>query len=278
MARTIALSNLSILGTSLLGGPEAAWNMAWEAGFDALKVNPLRGWNVRHLALAGVPVTAFEAPWRNSFKGTLRWAWRTGEWRALLIDPLFFGYRPALERVADCCFYFSSLPTPGVICVDGHRVMGVMRKRGQSEGGLRWAIETDANKLWIDSVCPEPWCKHKTFVVLDTWHMRDWARTPRSSFSDKDELATLRYIIEYPVTEIVAIDVQTRNPAEWLTFLQGEGSLLGEQLTLLSELPETVSAALEIHPAHLKKLSKWLKVPPDVCLEILQKRIRATLG
>jgi hypothetical protein len=245
MFRKIALSNLSILGTSLAGGPTKAWALAQSAGFDALKVNPIRGWDASGLLKADVPVTAFEAPWRYSFSDTLRWVLETNEWRALLMDPILFGYQ-AVHKVKE----FAEKLDPEVIAVDCEEILG---------RHAQWALETDATKYGLFKVL------NARRLLFDTWHMREYA--PGMPTYEGFDLC-----------QIVAIDVQTRDLLEWQAFLERQPCLLLKQLVVLRDTPETVSAALEVHPVHLKKLAQVRGEKTIETLKALQQRVRECLG
>jgi hypothetical protein len=253
--RHIALSNLSILKTSFFRGPEAAWEIAQAAGFSALKVNPLRGatrtreWTGKRLRDAGVLVTAFEAPWRESFEETLIWAVKTGEKRALLIDPVLFGYQSALYRLDT---YPEAYPEARIVTVDWPRSCFVPQE---------WirAIETDAQKLSLVEL------HAKNHLVFDTWHLRGFhPGSPTYPNFDPEK--------------VVAIDVQTRDVDEWLAFIDDVPCLLSRQLSILSRTPDTVSAALEIHPVHLGALAKRAGLSVPETLRELRVRIEESLG
>jgi hypothetical protein len=249
--RKIALSNLSILGTSLLKGPKAAWKVAQDAGFDALKINPLWRWEAQTILDAEIPVTAFEAPWRASFVESFEWGRTTGEWRAILMDPLLFGYDRAMER---CRRYHSYFGTRGAIAVDSPWADFFLVARG-----LTSALETDHKKYPLERI------QQEKKIVFDTWHMRGYA--PHQPVFPG-----------YKKEHVVAIDVQTRDIEEWYDFIDSQDCLLARQLKTLAETPETVSAALEIHPLQLKQLGLAFNRPPAYVLRRIRNNIRYYLN
>ncbi|MEI9967044.1 MAG: hypothetical protein WDN67_05500 [Candidatus Moraniibacteriota bacterium] len=245
--RTIALSNLSILSTSLFRGPRAAWERAQAAGFDALKINPLRGWTARRIRKARIPVVAFEAPWRFSFLESLSWA-KQGEVRALLIDPLLFGYQGADRRARE---YARSFPDiVGVDCPPDYI------------GDFVSVEETDAQKR------PNPVAllNSQVPILFDTWHIR--------GYSDHENLL----LALKEKGRIKAIDVQSRELTDWILLLKNStvGPLV-RQLAVLSSLPQEVSASVELHPFHIKPLAKYFEMSREEVLAAIQYSVRYAL-
>jgi hypothetical protein len=254
MQRVIALSNLSLGTTSIFGGPKAAWEAAQNAGFDAMKINPLRFWGAERIQNAGIKVSAFEAPWRYSFQESVNWAFKNGERSALLMDPLLFGYDPYKKKISA---YQGIFADSTIVAVDW--------PWPTLPSTWRHALETDAEKYLLQKVLDAPQ------VLFDTWHMRGYTTgNYHGSPSPVYE--------EFDVDKVVAIDVQTRDVDEWLDFLEGSLTcLLRRQLEILAQTASTVSAALEIHPLHLHIISKVRDESRNQTLEALMRKIRTVL-
>lgn len=244
--RQIALSNLSLLPGSLFRGPEETWQTAREAGFDGMKINPLRRWDVTEIRDADIPVLAFEGPWRNpySFKKSFQVLLK-GDVMGFVADTVLFGKRA--DRRAR--LYAQDFPEAiGVDCPPHY---------GQNPNFVR---ETDFQK-WpdiLDTDTPTPVC-------LDTWHIRDYP-DHNSIF---DTLITTK--------RIRTIDVQTRNYAEIVQFFLGNEATLKWQLSRLACLPQSVNASLELLPQHLWKLQREFNLDKIEVLKRLQGRIRKCL-
>ncbi len=221
--RKIALSNISLVApipVQILS-PAQAWKQAHGAGFDALKINPLRGWDALHILTANIPVTTFEAPWNtdawDSAKQLLK-----GRVVGFLVDVRLFGYKSADRRAREYGLLFSN--AIGVDCPDDY------------EGNFIRSVETGLGQGTREQIYAAP------RITFDTWHMRE--------FSDGFTFPGFK------PERVVSIDVQTRDKNEWWDFLQGKSCLLSKQLKSLAELPSHVSAALEINPLHLYWLYK----------------------
>lgn len=242
MKRQIGLSNLSLLPWSIFWGPEKTWAVAREAGFDGLKVNPLRGWHGVKIHHAEIPVLAFEAPWRNSFKESLG-ALLQGDVMGFVADTVFFG-SGADERAM---FYKCAFPQAiGVDCPPHYRL------------SINFVRETDFQK-WpgiLDTNTP---------VCLDTWHIRNY----QSSIDIFGRLINSG--------RIKTIDVQIKNYTEVRNFLAQRETTLEWQLSQLARLPQSVNASLELLPQHLWKLQREFSLTRNEILHYLQARIRQCL-
>lgn len=252
--RIIALSNLSLGTTSLLGGPKAAWEAAQDAGFDAMKINPIRFWDANSILDAGIRVSAFEAPWRYSFQESIDWAIETGEYFSLLMDPLLFGYDPNGRKIS---FYQGTFADSTIVAVDW--------PWSALPSTWQHALETDADKYSLRKVLSAP------KVLFDTWHMRGYTTGNYHGIPSP--------VYEgFDISKVVAIDVQTRNVDEWLDFLEGSLTcLLRQQLEILAQTASTVSAALEINPLHLHIVSRVRDESRNQTLEALMRKIRTVL-
>lgn len=243
--RTVALSNLSLLPGSLVRGPQWTWKIAREAGFDALKLNPLRGWEARNIDF---PVSAFEAPWRTSFGESIKNLWLRRDVVGFIADVFFFGYRGAQSRSQEYGLLLSD-----VVGIDCPASYGYHFVR---------ARETEClPEKWMDPLHAED------SACLDLWHIRGYS----PEYAIIEELAR--------ANRIRTIDVQTRDYPEMLQFLQGKPTKLGRQLRFLRGqlLPGTVSVSAELLPQHLWKLRGELGLHQAEVLRLLQERIRESL-
>lgn len=242
--RQIALSNLSLLPGSLFRGPEKTWEIAQKAGFDGMKINPLREWDAGEVRYACIPVLAFEGPWRNpySFQTSFQVLLK-GDLMGFVADTIFFGSR-ADTRAR---LYAQDFPEAvGINCPPHY---------GQNPNFVR---ETDF-KNWPDIL------DTNTPVCLDTWHIRDY---PDNSRIFNTLIATER---------IKTIDVQTRSYKEIKRFLIGSSTALEWQLSRLAVLPRSVSASMELLPQHLWRLQKELHLNRIAVLSQLRERVQKCL-
>ncbi len=253
MTRQIALSNLSLLPWSLWKGPAWTWQIAQEAGFDALKVNPLRGWDVATLRgqTPSIPVTAFEYLWRPDFSASCRNLWQHRDAMGFIADACFIGYTQAKERCAGYAWsdYYASTAT---VAIDFplHMHVGHLRHVQETEClSGKWPLPLDDDKL----------------ACLDTWHVRTYPNP---------DAVTDRLMVE---GRIATIDAQTRRYREWRDFHDGERTRLWEQLARLAATPETVSASVEIAPQHLWRLCFDLELSRRAVLDELCTRVRNAL-
>lgn len=249
--RTIALSNLSLLPWSLLLGPAWTWKIAEAVGYDALKVNPLRGWNVEQLKALKIPVTAFECLWRSTFRASVKNLWDRRDIMGFVADTCFIGYAPAETRCEGYAWsdYYGSQGTIGVDFPANLQV-----------GHLRNARETE----YLPEKWPAP-LDDSTLVCLDTWHVRSYP----------DPSAVTDRLIDSG--RITLIDVQTRGYAELLGLLRGEDVILTRQLRQLSALPKSVSASVEVSPQQVFRLMTHLSRSYQETLLMIQQCVRRAL-
>ena len=290
--RTIALSNLSLLPWSLLLGPAWTWKIAEAVGYDALKVNPLRGWNVEQLKALKSPVTAFECLWRSTFRASVKNLWDRRDIMGFVADTCFIGYAPAETRCEGYAWsdYYGSQGTIGVDFPANLQV-----------GHLRNARETE----YLPEKWPAP-LDDSTLVCLDTWHVRSYP----------DPSAVTDRLIDSG--RITLIDVQTRGYADLLDnpvlraararvarkhrrcsfclgkqldarrsrgasngcllgLLRGEDVILTRQLRQLSALPKSVSASVEVSPQQVFRLMTHLSRSYQETLLMIQQCVRRAL-
>lgn len=252
MTRKIALSNLSLLPWSLIYGPKWTWELARAAGFDALKVNPLRGWDVATLTHLQIPVIAFEYLWRPNFWASVKNLWRRKDPMGFVGDTCFIGYAGAKHRCEGYAWsdYYSSRGTVAIDFPNNLRVRHLRDARETEYLPEKWPNPIDGNKL----------------ACFDTWHVR--------SYPDPDAI-TERLMAD---ERIVLIDVQTRDYSEWLSFVRGQQPKLTFQLYKLLSTPETVGSSIEIAPQHLWRLSLHLRVSLIEALDILRERTQSALA
>lgn len=229
MSRKIALSSLSLLPGSLFFGPAWSWKMAKAAGYDALKVNPLRGWDMRTLSWDKIPVTAFEYLWRPTFQATVKNLREHKDWMGFVADTCFIGYQGAERRCDD--YAWSDYPEcEGAVRVDFPSRMRVPHRRHAREtecSSEKWPLPLDDDSL----------------ACLDTWHVR--------SYPDP-EAVTDRLI---GANRVALIDAQTRDFSELLDFVLGSNSVrLFRQLRQLGQTPESVSVSVELDPRQVWRL------------------------
>lgn len=241
--KTLALSNLSLLPGSLLRGPEWAWNEARHAGFHALKVNPLYGWDASVLRRTSVPVSAFQAPWRFSFIDSVINLVKNGDIIGFVADIFFFG--PLANSRAE--MYGNAFEDAvGVDCPESYC------------GRFTRVRETEYAK-WPDPL------SGNGFVCLDTWHIR--------SYPDHETL--ISKLVESE--KIAAVDIQTRDYAEFRAFLNEQPTTLGRQLDMLKWLPDTVSVSVELLPQHIGRLMKDFSMTRSEVLHLVQNRIQMAI-
>lgn len=242
MERQIAISNLSLLPGSFFRGPEKTWEIAQKAGFNGMKINPLREWDVTEIRDASIPVLAFEGPWRNSFRESVS-ILLEGDWMGFIADTALFGKKTD-DRAE---VYGQTFPEAiGINCPLHY---------GKNPNFVR---ETDF-KSWPDILDTD------TPVCLDTWHIRDY---PDNSRIFNALIATER---------IKTIDVQTRSYKEIKRFLIGSDTTLGWQLSRLAVLPRSVSASMELLPQHLWRLQTEFCLSRTTVLRRLQEQVRKCL-
>lgn len=242
--RQIALSNLSLLPGSLFRGPEKTWEIVQKAGFDGMKINPLREWDAGEVRYACIPVLAFEGPWRNpySFQTSFQVLLK-GDLMGFVADTIFFGSR-ADTRAR---LYAHDFPEAvGINCPPHY---------GQNPNFVR---ETDAQK-WPNILDTD------TAVCLDTWHIRGY---PESNTVFERLINSER---------VKTIDVQTRSYQEIKEFAIGEETYLQWQLSRLAILPRSVSTSMELLPQHLWRLQKELHLNRIAVLSQLRERVQKCL-
>lgn len=245
MDRTLALSNLTLLPHSLLKGPEKSWEIAREAGFNSLKVNPLRGWGAATLQELHIPVLSFEAPWRTSFPASVQNLVQHRDLSGFAVDVICFGYQGADERAR------SYGMIPGIIGVDCP---------ASYAGNFLRVRETE----YKDDKWPDP-LGGSELASLDTWHVRDYPRHWETLQSLRDS------------DRIRHVDIQTRDFKELMRFLRKERTLLCHQLKELRSLPLEVGFSLELYPHDLIHACSSFSLSYGEVLRKLQLRIREIL-
>ena len=82
-------------------------------------------------------------------------------------------------------------------------------------------------------------------------------------------------------SRIALIDIQTRDPAEWINWIRHprrtDTTLLGHQLAMLRGLPESISASIEIAPQHLLRLMRSLSLSYEDTLSEIRQSARLAL-
>lgn len=246
MSRTIALSNLSLLPGSLFLGPAWSWNMALRAGYTALKVNPLRGWDIHRLESRGINIVGFEYLWRTNLRASIGNLLSQRDLMGFVADTCFIGYASAHERCSE--YAWSSyvqkavgIDFPTSLSLSGHRPF-VRETECLSE---KWPLPLDDNSL----------------ACLDTWHVRGYPNPD----------AIIGKLAENG--RIALIDIQTRDLKEWINWIQHpcrtDTTLLGHQLAMLRGLPDTISASVEIAPQHLLGLMRTLSLSYEDALHAI---------
>jgi hypothetical protein len=252
MPRRIAISNLTLLPGSLALGPKWAWDVAKQSGYDALKVNPLRGWDVATLRHLDIPVTSFEYLWRHDFRASLEHFRRHKDLIGFVADTCFIGYTGAKER----CEGYAWSDHYGA-----EEAVGIDFPAGLQVGHLRHARETE--------YLPEKWLSpldDDSLACLDTWHVRSYP----------NPAAVTTKLIKSG--RVIALDVQTRAFDELVGFVLGEKAQpLDSQLDAFRALPETVSASVELPPQHVLRLMGTLACSYQTALAIVASRVRECL-
>lgn len=252
--RKLALSNLSLLPGSVILGPKWAWNMALRAGFTALKVNPLRGWDIHMLEARHIDVVAFEYLWRPTFRASCKILWKRKDWMGFVADTCLIGYGEAHQRCTEYAWSSYASKAPGIdfpsgLSMSGHRPFA----RETECSPEKWLLPLDDDSL----------------ACLDTWHVR--------TYPNPD--AIIGKLAEQ--SRIALIDIQTRDPAEWINWIRyprrTDTTQLGHQLAMLRRLPESISASIEIAPQHLLRLMRSLSLSYEDTLSEIRQSARLAL-
>ena len=251
--RTIALSNLTLLPGSLVLGPRWAWQMTLLAGYTALKVNPLRGWDVTRLNELRINVVGFEYLWRTNLRASVDNLCKNHDWMGFIADTCFIGYTRAIKRCSDYATTSYAITAPLIDFPAGLNIGQHILARETECSPEKWPLPLDDG----------------AFACLDTWHIRSY---PNPN-------ATLDRLVNEQ--RVALIDIQTRDVSEletWIRHPRSTGTLLGRQLQRLSELPNSVSASVEIAPQHILILRRRLSLSYEDVLHEIGQAVRLALN